>query len=55
MIALNEQGRQILPRMDVLHQLLPLQVLLPQVFKIRAKSITEGENLVKLDMKRLPL
>ena len=53
--GISFQGRQILPRMDILHQLLPLQVLLPQVFRIRAKSITEGENLVKLDMKRLPL
>ncbi len=41
--GISFQGRQILPRFDILHQLLPLQVLLPQVFKIRAKSITEGK------------
>jgi len=38
-----------------LHRLLPLQVLLPSVFKIRAKSITEGENMVKMDIKNLPI
>ncbi len=42
--GISFQGRQILPRLEVLHQLLPLQVLLPLVFKIRAKSITEGES-----------
>jgi hypothetical protein len=40
--GISYQGRQILPRLEILHQLLPLQVLLPPVFKIRAKSITEG-------------
>ena len=49
------QGRQVLPRMELLHHVLPLQVLLPQVFQIRAKSITEGENLIKLDLKSLPI
>lgn len=42
-VGISFQGRQILPRLEVLHQVLPLQVLLPLVFKIRAKSITEGE------------
>jgi hypothetical protein len=37
------QNRQILPQVDSLHHLLPMQALLPAVFKIRAKSITEGE------------
>ena len=31
------------------------QVLLPSVFNIRSKAITEGENLIKLDLKRLPI
>jgi hypothetical protein len=42
-VGITYQNRQILPRVDELHLLLPLQVLLPTVFKIRAKSITEGE------------
>lgn len=54
-VGITFQNRQILPKMEVLHQLLPLQVLLPSVFKIRAKSITEGENMVKMDIKNLPL
>ncbi len=45
--GISFQGRQILPRLEVLHQLLPLQVLLPLVFKIRAKSITEGESSIR--------
>lgn len=42
-VGITYQGRQILPRVEALHLLLPLQVLLPTVFRIRAKSITEGE------------
>ena len=45
-VGVTFQQRQILPRMELLNLLLPLQVLLPIVFKIRAKSITEGENMV---------
>ena len=54
-VGVSFQGRQVLPRIEVLHRLLPLQVLLPSVFKIRSKAITEGENLIKLDLKRLPI
>ena len=54
-VGVSFQGRQVLPRIDVLHRLLPLQVLLPTVFHIRSKAITEGENLIKLDLKQLPL
>jgi len=54
-VGITFQGRQILPRIEALHWLLPLQALLPSVFKIRAKSITEGENLIKMDIKHLPL
>jgi hypothetical protein len=42
-VGITYQNRQILPRMDCLQQLLPMQALLPSVFKIRSKSITEGE------------
>jgi hypothetical protein len=42
-VGITYQNRQILPRVDSLQQLLPMQALLPSVFKIRAKSITEGE------------
>ena len=42
-VGITYQNRQVLPRVDSLHQLLPMQALLPSVFKIRAKSITEGE------------
>lgn len=45
-VGITFQNRQILPRMEILNSLLPLQVLLPTVFKIRAKSITEGEVLL---------
>jgi hypothetical protein len=42
-VGITYQNRQILPRVESLQQLLPMQALLPSVFKIRAKSITEGE------------
>ena len=54
-VGVSFHGRQVLPRIEILHRLLPLQVLLPTVFKIRSKAITEGENLIKLDLKQLPL
>ena len=54
-VGVSFQGRQVLPRIEILHHLLPLQVLLPTVFRIRSKAITEGENLIKLDLKQLPL
>ena len=54
-VGIRFQGRRVLPRMELLHEVLPLQVLLPSIFRIRAKSITEGENLIKLDLKSLPI
>jgi hypothetical protein len=42
-VGITYQGRQILPRVESLQQLLPMQALLPTIFNIRAKSITEGE------------
>jgi hypothetical protein len=54
-MGITYQNRRLLPKMEILNQILPLQVLLPLVFKIRAKSITEGENIIKLDIRKMPL
>jgi hypothetical protein len=54
-MGITFRNQTILQRVEVLNQLLPLQVFLPSVFKIRAKSITEGENIIKLDIQRMPL
>jgi len=54
-MGITYQNRQLLPKIDMLHEYLPMQVLLPVVFKIRAKSITEGENIIKLDIRKMPL
>jgi len=54
-MGITFQNRQLLPKMEILNEYLPLQVLLPIVFKIRAKSITEGENIIKLDIRKMPL
>jgi hypothetical protein len=54
-VGITFQNRCLLQRLDVLHELLPLQVFLPSIFGIRAKSITEGENIIKLDIRRIPL
>lgn len=53
-MGITYQNRQLLPKIDVLNEYLPLQVLLPCVFNIRAKSITEGENIIKLDIRKMP-
>ena len=54
-MGITFQKRQVLAKMEVLNRLLPMQALLPTVFKIRAKSITEGENIIKLDIRRIPM
>ena len=54
-MGITFQKRQVLPKMEILNLLLPMQALLPTVFKIRAKSITEGENIIKLDIRKIPL
>jgi hypothetical protein len=54
-MGITFQTRQILPKLDILNHLLPMQALLPAVFKIRAKSITEGENIIKLDIRRVAM
>ena len=54
-VGITFQKRQVLPKLEILNSLLPMQALLPTVFKIRAKSITEGENIIKLDLRRVAL
>ena len=54
-VGITYHDRCLLQRVDALHALLPLQVFLPTVFGIRAKSITEGENIIKLDIRRMPM
>jgi hypothetical protein len=54
-MGITFKNQTILQRMEILNTLLPLQVFLPSIFGIRAKSITEGENIIKLDLQRIPL
>lgn len=43
----------LLPRLAALQELLPLESYLPQHFEIKCKSITEVENLVKMQLRVL--
>ena len=45
--------RCILPKLEVLSLLLPQQVFLQKNFGIRPKCITEGENIIKLDARKI--
>lgn len=54
-MGITFRNQNILQKVEVLNDLLPMQVFLPSVFNIRAKSITEGENLIKMDIQRMPL
>ena len=54
-MGITFRNQTILQKVEILNELLPMQVFLPSVFNIRAKSITEGENLIKLDIQRMPL
>ena len=54
-VRLARASRCILPRMESLALLLPLQVFLLRIFGIRPKCITEGENIIKLDTRRFTL
>ena len=54
-MGITLRNQTILQKMDILNDLLPLQIFLPSIFKIRAKSITEGENIIKLDIQKMPL
>jgi len=53
-MGVTYQKRQLLPKIELLNDYLPMQVLLPNIFNIRAKSITEGENIIKLDIRKIP-
>ena len=54
-MGITFKNQTILQKMEILNNLLPLQVFLPTIFNIRAKSITEGENIIKLDLQHIPL
>ena len=54
-MGITFKNQTILQKMEILNSLLPLQVFLPTIFNIRAKSITEGENIIKLDLQHIPL
>lgn len=54
-MGITFRNQTILQKVEILNELLPMQVFLPSVFNIRAKSITEGENLIKLDIQKSPL
>ncbi len=54
-MGITFRNQNILQKVEILNDLLPMQVFLPSVFNIRAKSITEGENIIKLDIQKMPL
>jgi hypothetical protein len=47
------KGIVVLPRLDILHSILPLETHLLHIFGIKGKVITETENLVKQVLKSL--
>ena len=47
------RNRCILPKLEILSLLLPQQVFLQKNFGIRPKCITEGENIIKLDARKI--
>jgi hypothetical protein len=47
------KGVVVLPRLQILHDMLPLETHLPHIFKIKGKVITETENIVKQVLKGL--
>ena len=46
-------GECILPKVEIMNYILPLESFLPEFFGIRSKSITEGENLLKIELRRI--
>ena len=54
-MGITFKNQTILQKVEILNDLLPQQVFLPSIFNIRAKSITEGENIIKLDIQKMPL
>lgn len=47
------RGECILPKIHIMSLILPLETFLPDNFKVRAKSITEGENLLKIELRHM--
>ena len=54
-MGITFRNQNILQKVEILNDLLPMQVFLPSIFNIRAKSITEGENIIKLDIQKMPI
>lgn len=52
-VGLNVNGIVILPVLNILHSLLPLESLLLQFFGVKAKCITEVENVIKVNLRSL--
>jgi hypothetical protein len=50
--GVESRGECILPQIGIISNLLPLENFLPLYFKIRPKSITEGENLLKIELRK---
>lgn len=50
--GIQKDGKVILPKIPLLFHILPLEIYLPQHFGIPAKSITEGENVVKWELRQ---
>jgi hypothetical protein len=48
--GVDARGECILPHLPIMHDILPLEAFLPEHFNIRSKSITEGENLLKIEI-----
>lgn len=53
-LTLSPQGRIILEKCETLNFILPQESFLPFHFNIRCKSITEGENFLKIQMRQTP-
>ena len=47
------RGECILPKIPIISLLVPLETYLPEFFKIRSKSVTEGENLLKIEIRHM--
>lgn len=50
-VGVHMNGEVILPKIEILRLVLPNECFLTSVFKIRAKAITEGENLLKIELR----
>lgn len=52
--GIHKDGYMVLPKLPILFNILPLEIYLPQMFGIPAKSITEGENIIKWELRQPP-